>query len=344
MASFSRKTGIIGALVIAGVLVAGSYIFSGPGLSFFSFLTPNTANAESTTLLLQQYAAKDSDNDGLPDWEEALYGTDPHNAHSISPTLTDGQEVSEGLIKPKFLSQAPSSITPAATLPGQAPAPDSLTDQFSQTLMTQYLNQSAQDDNDGTTPSEEDVATLAEGAMQTFAQSQEHQDTYSQSQVEVSGSGPDSLRTYAGNVEEALDNVPEGSGTESELDYFSDAVEKNDPAALVQLAAIGKAYTDMVPTEAQYAHLEIANAFERLGDDITDMSMMSTDPLRAYLGLAQYQADAASLAQGFANMGSVFSTEHITLAPGDPGYNFYTTATQAQSSGTAPVTNSGTQN
>jgi Bacterial TSP3 repeat len=339
MASFSRKTGIIGALVIAGVLIAGAYILSSPNpSSLLSFLKPNTANAESTTLLLQQYAAKDSDNDGLPDWEEELYGTNPNNPHSISPTLTDGQEVAQGFIKPKFMTATPSSLTPASTLAGQpAGAPDSLTDQFTQSMMSQFLAQNAQDG--GTPPSDEDVATFAETSMQNFAIGQEHQNEYTQSQVKVSGSGPDALRAYAAAMEQAF-RTPGAAGTsnESEIDYFSDAVQKNDPSQLIKVAAIGKTYTAMapaimqvqVPSEAQYAHLEIANAAARLGADITDMSTMETDPLRAYLGLAQYQADATSLASGFADMGSVFANEHVTMALGDPGYYFYSFASKVQ--------------
>ncbi|MGZ2907003.1 thrombospondin type 3 repeat-containing protein, partial [Pseudomonas aeruginosa] len=75
---------------------------------------------------------KDSDNDGLPDWEEALYGTDPHNAHSISPTLTDGQAVAEGLIKPQMSIASSSPQNILDSIPGQLPADGSLTQQFSQ--------------------------------------------------------------------------------------------------------------------------------------------------------------------------------------------------------------------
>jgi hypothetical protein len=348
MASFSRKTGIIGALVIAGVLIAGSYILSSPKPpEILSFLRPNTANAESTALLLKEYAAKDSDGDGLPDWEEALYGTDPNNPHSISPTLTDGQEVAEGLIKPKFMTETPSSLTPASTLSGQAAAaPNTLTDQFTQSLMSQFMTQSA--NNGGAQMSDEDVTTFAETALQNFAQNNEHQNAYTQSQLKVSGSGPAALRAYAAAMEQAFKIQSDAiDSNESELDYFSNAVEKNDPSQLIQVAAIGKTYSAIgpaimqveVPTEAQYAHLEIANATSRLGADITDMSTMESDPLRAYLGLVQYQTDAASLATGFEDMNSVFANEHVILASGEPGYYFYATANETS---TQPTTSSST--
>jgi hypothetical protein len=38
----------------------------------------------------------DSDHDGLPDWEEALYGTDPHNPDTDGDGTPDGEEIKEG--------------------------------------------------------------------------------------------------------------------------------------------------------------------------------------------------------------------------------------------------------
>ena len=332
MASFSQKTGIIGALVIAGVLIATSIFISYNGLAIFN---PSPANAASTQALLQAYATRDSDHDGLPDWQEALYGLDPNNPHSFSPNMTDGQAVAEGLVKPKFLTEAASSTddtVATSSLEGPTAAPGSLTEQFSQSLLSQYLTQTA---NSGADLSDNDVAPFAQTAMQNFALEHAHQDVYALGQVQVGGSGATAMTTYAGAAEAVL-AANSSHQSESEVDYFADAIEKNDSADLANVAAIGKDYTDMapafmklqVPTEAEYAHLEIANALARLGDDITDLSMMDSDPLRAYLGLAQYQIDTTSLAKGFSDMGIVFSDEQLSIPSGTPGYYFYRIATQ----------------
>ena len=328
MASFSRKTGIIGALVIAGILIAGSIFISSNGLAIF---TTNTANAASTQALLQAYATKDSDGDGLPDWEEALYGLDPHNAHSFSPNMTDGQAVAEGLVKPKFITETASNTASisddTSTLDGPTAAPGSLTEQFSQSLLSQYMAQSSAN---GAPISDDDIATFAQTAMQNFAQANAHHDAYALGQVQVGGTGPAAMTAYAAEAESviAANNSHE---SESEADYFADAIEQNDPTALAKVATIGKDYSNLapalmkiqVPSEAEYAHLEIANAAARLGDDITDLSMMNSDPLRAYLGLAQYQIDTGSFAKAFADMGNVYSSEQVSVPNGTPGYYFY---------------------
>lgn len=329
METFSRKTGIIGALALAGVLIGGAYLVSDSA----AFFKPNITNAESTQAILQAYAQKDSDGDGLPDWEESLYGTDSHNAHSVNASLTDGQAVAQGLIKPKFSGSVPAtaSSTAFATIPGITAASGSLTDQFAQSLFGQVISQS-----NGTEPSEADIANYAQKAIQDLVQNHAHQDTYLLMNEKVSGSGPDALTTYAIAVERAIE-ANKVSMDKGEVDYFSAAVNSNDQQALVSLKQIGNFYVAegrgimaiSVPQEAQHAHLELANSLTRVGSDITDMSTFNTDPLRSYLGLAAYQNDSQSMAQAFADIASVFNSENITIQATQSGYNFYKTAENA---------------
>jgi hypothetical protein len=320
MASFSRKTGILGALAIAGVLIVGALVLS----SNASLFSPGKANAESTQALLQAYAQKDSDNDGLPDWEEALYGLDPHNAHSFSPNMTDGEAVSRGLVKPKFMT-ATATTTDTSTIPATTAAPNSLTDQFAQSLFTQIVSQS-----NGTEPTPAQITQFAQAAITSLVQAHTTQNKYSLSDEKKSTGGPDTLRTYIATIESALaKNNPHT--TKSEIDYFSDAVNTSDTSGLASVAKIGAAYAAeapavmniSVPSEAQYAHLELANAFARMGEDISNMSAMNTDPLRAYLGLAAYKNDAPTFIQAFADMNSVLQSEQVQFSDGQPGRNFY---------------------
>jgi hypothetical protein len=53
----------------------------------------------------------DSDNDGLKDWEETLWGTDPHKADTDGDGTPDGQEVKDGR-NPLKANTAPNSQPP----------------------------------------------------------------------------------------------------------------------------------------------------------------------------------------------------------------------------------------
>jgi hypothetical protein len=326
MAVFSRKNGTLAALSLSALLIVGAYIFSTPGLAFFSV---NNVNAQSTQDLLKAYAQKDSDGDGLPDWEEALYGTDPNNAHSISPIYTDGQAVAMGLIKPRFSVQGSSvsaSSTDVSNLPGTTPAAGSMTDQFAQNIFSQYISQS-----DGTDPTPDQISALAQSAIQNVVQQRSTQDAYVLSQEKIQGTGPDALKTYASAAQDAVSNKTP-STLKNEIDFFSDAMATtSNQTDIDHLKMIGNSLTQTaarlisvpVPTEAQSAQLALSNSFAHLGQDVTDMSYLNTDPLRAYLGLSSYQQDSMPMLQALSQMSGVFDSEQVSLAENDPGYAFF---------------------
>lgn len=283
-----------------------------------------TASAESTHDLLVAYAAKDSDNDGLPDWEEAIYGTDPNNPHSVSPTLTDGEAVAQGVVKPKFQTATTTPVD-ARSLPGPTAGPSTLTDQFAQQFFAEYLAT-----HGPTTPTPDEVATFVEQGITNFEANQVIPDAYNAGEVRVSGNGPDALLSYAAAAEKALSGTS-GTHDQTEIGYFSDAVEQGKTGELAQVKEIGSAYSAMasayiklsVPAEAATPHLAIANALARLGTDISNMSLLATDPLRAFLGLAAYQKDAPALAAALANMDAVYVNEQVAVPEGVPGSTFY---------------------
>ena len=299
-AQSTRVRRVLIALVLAGVFVFAGYLFSNPNL-----FQASAANAESTQALLAAYAQKKGP-DGLPLWEDQLIATASSTA---------------------WANEASATANDTTPPPGIVAARGSLTDQFAQNVFSQYIQQEG-----GANPSATDIDTFAQSEIQTLVKNHAQQDIYSEANLHVSGNGASAMKAYAVAAQKAVSaNSSPTAGNESELNYLSDAVEKGQTDELKEVAVIGSDFTNLapalmaiqVPSEAQRAHLEIANAFARLGTDDTDMSMMETDPLLAYLGLSAYETDAASLAQGFADLSNVFTTDQVTLSPQNPGYDFY---------------------
>ncbi len=96
----------------------------------------------------------DSDNDGLPDWKEALYGTDPHNPDTDGDGTNDGDEVAQGRdplkpntapkgqepndkIDPKIIEQNEKIVNTFESL--------SDTDKFSRSLISDVIAAAPQD-------------------------------------------------------------------------------------------------------------------------------------------------------------------------------------------------------
>ncbi len=309
-------------------MIAGSLAFSGPDPLFG---LGRIAEAQSSEELLKEYAAKDTDTDGLPDWQEALYGTDPTEAESFRAGILDGEAVAQGLVQPKVAVRAPGEPADIDSIPGTVAAPDSLTDRFSQTLLSQYLLGRGE-----TPPSSEEIASFVETGVENLRDESASPDRFSPKDIRTSSeTGSAALIRYAAEVESAFqsNSVSEGK---SELTYFSEAM-KGDAAALAEIKQLSDAYADIanalmgisVPAEAAQAHLAIANALAHLGETSADMAAMETDPVRALMGISLYGGYAEDLIAGFLNLHGVFAARQISIPEGAPGFNTMQSAINA---------------
>ncbi len=318
---------IAGSCVVSLSLIFLAYTTSGP-----TPFSVKKVDAESTHDLLVQYADKDSDSDGLPDWEESLYGTDPNNPHSVSPTLTDAEAVAQGLVKPRFES---ATTTPINTniLPGVDAASQTVTGQFGRELLGQYLLQRG-----GSAPSANDIATFVQQHLDQLKQSRATSDAFNQGQVHVSGSGRDALLSYEASVETIVTDIDNGMD-EDEVTSLAAAVNKGDTKALVTVRAYAARYATAaralmklsVPQEVAESHLAFANGLMHVSESVSDMGAFDTDPLRTMLGIATYQSNVALTIKALAQMNTVFVGAQAVPGTGTLGSDFYQMTVQAAS-------------
>lgn len=309
-------------------MVAGSYVLSGPT----SWFDANRAEAESSAELLREYAAKDTDRDSLPDWQESLYGTDPEDPESFQAGIKDGDAVAQGLIQPKVtVAASPDPIDPNS-IPGTIAAPSSLTDRFAQAFLTQYLSSRDSD----TPPTSAEIVAFVEAGIADLSATAAPSDTFTAADVRGSSTGGAAVLTvYAGQVETAFaaNTTP---ANKNELEYFADAL-RGDTSALPKIADISEAYADIatalirisVPTEARQAHLAIANALMHMSEVSEDMAAMDEDPLRALMGIGLYEDEAAELIAAFKNLDGVFKAQQVSIPEGQSGYFIVKTAGDA---------------
>jgi len=325
---FNENWRILAATLFSAALVIGAYVIArGVG-------SPPSAQASEESALLQAIATKDSDNDGLPDWEEALYGTDPRNSDSSKLGMTDGEAVAKGLIVPKAIADM-SRATPSPdgsqivdpSLP-PAPADGTITAAFAKSFFTLYLvaKQNAGDAD----LTDADMQNIANQALNSLSSSiTVAPDFKSANDLIVSGSGTDALMSFAANAEVVLLKNT-SSATTSELKYLKSALMNNDATAYSHIASIAKAYRDSafglailpVPKELASDDLALINAMMRMSEITTDFTRADTDPLAAILALNQYSQAAQSLGMAFVNIGKIYAAAGISLPAGAPGASF----------------------
>lgn len=326
MAHSAHTIRIVVASIIALFMVGGAYALSGP-LPFW-----NIVEAQSAEELLREYAVLDSDFDGLPDWQESLYGTDPFNPESFQAGIRDGDAVAQGLIQPKMVVRPGEEPVDIDSIPGVIAAPASLTDRFSQLLLTQYLQ------NRGTTPpTKEEIAGFVTNGVQALAESGAVEDAYGPEDVRSTpDSGTPALQQYATNAGLALSSSmrPIEKG---ELSYFQDLIRGDTKAAknireiADMYANAGKALMNTpVPQEAQQAHLTIANALALTAKTTTDLASFEKDPLQALIALGLYDRGTDSLSEGFLSLDRIFTIRGILPVSDGAAYIISATQTAAQ--------------
>ncbi|MCR4276365.1 MAG: thrombospondin type 3 repeat-containing protein [Candidatus Parcubacteria bacterium] len=304
---------VLGATLFSVILVIGAYVLAR------NVEAPSIAQASTETALLQAIATKDSDSDGLPDWEEALYGTDPHATDTFHLGMTDGEAVAKGLIVPKAIADIQiATSTPAGN-------DSSLTSVFAKSFFALYL--SAKQANGGADLTADEASALADQAMSQLSQNFAPTiDFKTASDIKVSGTGPDALRAFAIAAEAVL-KKNKNDATMSDLEYLQSAVEGNDATATAHLASLAKAYRDSaaglavlpVPKELATIHLAIVNSIMRLSEIDTDFARVDTDPLAAILALQQFSRTDLAGAQAFTALADVYAAESVILSAGMPG-------------------------
>jgi hypothetical protein len=321
MALSARSVRIISASALSVVLIGGAYAISGP----IPVLTSKTANAQSTDELLKAYAAKDSDSDGLPDWQEALYGTDPNNAHSVNASLTDAEAVSKGLVTPKTSAQIPTVTQPisptdaAAEVPGPDPVAGSLTDQFGKEFIQEFMAASG----NGQQLTADQQQALITKLMASYTEKAIPLLTSSYTSVSIHVSPSATVSTYVGSIEQVFrtNDVPKDASNPFTLvqAYF----QNNDLTAQKKLLALSNAYASItrgllavqVPASLASQHLALVRSFDTLAHVTKAQVNYTSDPLAALGSVALVAPTWQTLIDTFQSIAKA------VLANGEPGLN-----------------------
>lgn len=304
---------------LALLMVSASYLLSGP-----SFLTRSIANAGSTEELLKEYAEKDTDTDGLPDWQEALYNTDPNNPDSDGDGLSDGEAARAGKLTPQTsASQLPTADdgTPRTTediladIPGVDPAPGSITEQFSEEFLQQIVGA-----NGGQPLTEEQQQELigqlftqySTKAAKLFASTYGTISVHTNTSVSLSGYTQVVESVYIQNDVDAEESNP--------LSLMEALITNNDSSAAPKLLRISKAYAAMaadmraaqVPPSLAPTHVKSVRALEELSKSTAAISSFQKDPLASLGALTVFNSSSKDFAA------SITELANVILANGEP--------------------------
>lgn len=322
------RPAIFGLLVLA---ILGFLAFKPNRASYVDGNALSVADSDRNSQItaLNSINKKDTDSDGLKDWEEELWGTDPDNPDTDGDGAKDGDEANAG--------RNPALAGPNDKIGGGFPAAKNTavdantfetlteTDKFAQNLFGKYLSlrgsRGSIDDKD----KDMLVASAAEKALNIG-----FNEEYKISNLNITDDNDtEVLKRYGNDFISAL-KFYLGDLEEDDIVFERMLKEENkeDAERLRRLAEIygivsGKLAEMAAPRQFALAHLDIVNSYNALSAALEDMAAALSDPIRGMNGFALYTATTPNQAELFKKIQDGFIKNKIIFGVKEPGYAWH---------------------
>jgi len=229
-----------------------------------------------TKLAVKEIVQKDTNTNGIPDWEESLWGLDPTKNGPANKEFILAQRAQ--LAKTEAGSQA---------LADEGPTTDNelLSKEFFAIIMA--LQQSG-NLNDAAIKGVSDA--IGENIVATPIA-----DVYTSNMLKTKGDTTLEILEYYNDYLN-LNNKYNNKDIGNELIFIAQGVEDNDAQALYAAETVAQAYKSFgkelmkiaVPAKISSIHLSLANNYEKTGRSIEDMTKVLTDQIKGMKALVNY--------------------------------------------------------
>jgi hypothetical protein len=255
-------------------------------------LEPPNQNTSSTkkTVAIEQIAQKDTDGDGLLDWEETLWGTDPKNPDTDGDGIGDNEEITEGdrVLAAQALEAASAETSTTYERPTSLTA--QLAEDFGKTYLQQKLTTSSVD-------TERMTKNLTTEIQRTVVRetSREPDSPFTANDIiVVSDASPAAVHAYVNALGAAIISLPpvEKSALELFIENLNDQTIVQEKAFAGELAGylmlIETLQTIPAPQSLASTHVLLLNNFWHQRLLTESFSKVSEDPIRALAAFNRY--------------------------------------------------------
>ena len=241
----------------------------------------------------------DSDNDGLKDWEEAVYKTDPKNPDTDGDGYLDGEEVTSGYDP---IKAAPNDELPNVNPKKPRPLPNNLTRALSMKLgqgiaegkIKSFNNETGQPLTSQELESDAGLNLLLEEAMNQQI-GELLMPEISDSEIKISDkTGKSETLAYFSEMKNSIVKITPADKNKSEMQIFSEAIESGDFNELQEnQKAYQETYQKMkdvaVPADLVNFHKNLLGVLSWTINIYKAVGNVGQDPLKAAIAMEQYQ-------------------------------------------------------
>ncbi|MEX0933632.1 MAG: hypothetical protein WDZ74_02650 [Candidatus Paceibacterota bacterium] len=266
----------------------------------------------------------DSDNDGLRDWEESLWGTDKNNPDTDGDGTSDGAEVTAGR---EPLIPGPDDQVETATVPSyKRTDAESLT--TTQAFERDYYRGIAQLSAEGQL-NNETLQTFIMGLTREYVVNAQINLEYSESDLSITSDPSIAVAKEYGNRLGRVASMYAEIDFEQELGAIQRVVQSGGSAGIAELNVIIAEYRaarvalleiETVPFALAEAHLSILNGVSGIETALNEMkASLVTDPLKGMIRLSHYQQGVLLIVQGSQGVVEYYEGRNISFSTTEPG-------------------------
>ena len=271
--------------VILGIIFFVAFHFFSDKESFFSS-KPTQLQTQNATL--NDLLKKDSDGDGIPDWEEALWGTDPNKTATF-----------DGVPDRTYIENKRKELKLSNPTDAGGVDQNSETAKFAQEFFASIaaMQQSGQIDSN--------TINNVSSALGQNIVNQTVLDKYTEGDLTLTkGDTTQDQEDYYVKAATLFEKYKtKGIGDELEITSGMAGAGASDKDSINKLNTIATAYEDFaktlvlvpVPASLETYHLQIINNSNDTGIAVTNMTKIVADPVVGLSGLSEYQKYSEAL-------------------------------------------------
>jgi len=258
--------------------------------------------ADIQNITLGTLSEKDTNQNGIPDWEEALWGLNPAGDGAKNKAFIDAK-------KSALAQNNPSANTSS----GGSDQPND-TGAFSREFFTAVASLKASGSLDQTSISE-----LANNLSKNVTANRDIPPAHAIDEIKTTtDASPASIKKYHDAVLQAIANS-KNNRLGTELAIVQNGLSGTDTNMYAELTVIAQNYKDFsdqllkitAPKDAAQMHLDAVNAASAMAVVVANMSQVLSNPLVGMLGAAQYDQNSTALTTAFTNLGHYFGESGI---------------------------------
>lgn len=287
---------------------------------------PGGKGAGGETALINLPSEKDSDADGLKDWEESLWKTDKNNPDTDGDGTLDGDEVK--------LSRNPAKAGPndefKNELAATPPPPEnyekiSMTDSLSRSLLLGYLSAKQ---SGGESLGDAEKNNLVDSLLSGLSETAERE-VYGISDLKISrDEGEEPIRRYGNRLGAIMEKYSYPNPPGMEIYIFKKSIEAGNEGGLKEIEKSVAVYEGLikdclaleVPADLADAHLGLVNVFSRNKEMSVDLMNFSGDPLASVMALKNYYGTQEDMINSFVFVKKYFAANGVFFAKDEPAY------------------------